>query len=289
MTATSNATTSSDPGFNQLNSVFEKLWLEYARTNPQAKRVYDLVLAREQTKNSQAQFLVNDHIAIRTFDLPKIGIEALAKHFKKHGYKMNGEYFFEQKKLYARHFEHADPAQPKIFISELQLEKCSPFVREIATQCAAATPDSLLEKPEVLWSGRAWPAKHSVYLKLLEESEYAAWTYAFGFRANHFTVAFNYLKSFQDLQELNRFLRESGYPLNASGGEIKGTPQEMLEQSSTLAEKIKVEFEDGVFEIPSCYYEFARRYEKDGKLYQGFIAASADKIFESTNVSQSKS
>jgi hypothetical protein len=36
--------------------------------------------------------------------------------------------------------------------------------------------------------------------------------------------------------------------------------------------------------VPACYYEFARRYPiANGELYQGFIAASADKIFESTN------
>ncbi len=37
-------------------------------------------------------------------------------------------------------------------------------------------------------------------------------------------------------------------------------------------------------EIPSCFYEFAKRYpQADGELYTGFVAASADKIFESTN------
>lgn len=37
--------------------------------------------------------------------------------------------------------------------------------------------------------------------------------------------------------------------------------------------------------IPSCYYEFARRYPdpRTGRVYDGFVAASADKIFESTN------
>jgi hypothetical protein len=43
-------------------------------------------------------------------------------------------------------------------------------------------------------------------------------------------------------------------------------------------------FTEGEFDIPGCYYEFARRYpDADGKLYSGFIAKSADKIFESTN------
>jgi hypothetical protein len=38
-----------------------------------------------------------------------------------------------------------------------------------------------------------------------------------------------------------------------------------------------------VHEVPSCYYEFARRYrQSDGRLYPGFVAASANDIFEST-------
>ena len=65
---------------------------------------------------------------------------------------------------------------------------------------------------------------------------------------------------------------------------IKGSPEVLLEQSSTMADKVVVNFTDGDVEIPSCFYEFARRYPMDnGQLYTGFVAASADKIFESTN------
>jgi hypothetical protein len=45
-----------------------------------------------------------------------------------------------------------------------------------------------------------------------------------------------------------------------------------------------VTFTDGTRAIPSCYYEFARRYRlPGGELFQGFVAASADRIFESTD------
>jgi len=58
----------------------------------------------------------------------------------------------------------------------------------------------------------------------------------------------------------------------------------LLEQSSIRAEMIEVNFTEGKKEIPGCYYEFARRYaNQNGKLYSGFIAKSADKIFESTD------
>ena len=73
--------------------------------------------------------------------------------------------------------------------------------------------------------------------------------------------------------------------LNDAGGAIKGTPAEHLEQSSTRADSIEVAFADGRARIPSVYYEFARRYPlPSGELFHGFVPASADKIFESTDV-----
>ena len=60
----------------------------------------------------------------------------------------------------------------------------------------------------------------------------------------------------------------------------------LLEQSSTIADRVPWRFADGsVREIPSCYYEFALRHPDPdtGELYQGFVAASADRIFESTD------
>jgi hypothetical protein len=72
--------------------------------------------------------------------------------------------------------------------------------------------------------------------------------------------------------------------MNSSGGEIKGSKEQFLKQSSTLAEIVPVEFIEGVREVPACYYEFAERFRNDdGKLFSGFIAGSADKIFESTD------
>ena len=69
--------------------------------------------------------------------------------------------------------------------------------------------------------------------------------------------------------------------LNESGGEIKGTPEELLEQSSIVADLQKVDFSGTAHDVPSCYYEFARRYEdSNGNIYQGFIAKSADKILK---------
>ena len=73
--------------------------------------------------------------------------------------------------------------------------------------------------------------------------------------------------------------------MNEAGGEIKGSPDSYLEQSSTMANEVEVEFSDGTYTIPYCFYEFARRYEMpDGSLFHGFVANQANKLFESTDV-----
>ena len=87
--------------------------------------------------------------------------------------------------------------------------------------------------------------------------------------------------------EVNQFLKDNGFQLNGAGGEVKGTPGELLEQSSTIAYNKEIDFADGKQVIPACYYEFAMRYPRsDGSLFRGFIAGSADKIFESTDKGQ---
>jgi len=145
-------------------------------------------------------------------------------------------------------------------------------------------------RPDLPWAGRPWHVRRAEYESLLIESEYAAWVAAWGFHVNHFTVAVNTLGTFPDLQSLNAFLLDHGFKLNESGGTIKGSPDELLEQSSTLADVVSVDFSDATLKIPSCFYEFARRYRwPTGELFQGFVPRSADRIFESTDVSQAVS
>ncbi len=260
-----------------LDQFLQKLWNDYCALNPQAKKIYDLF-------SKQGETVINDHIAFRTFQHPKLGIQHISKHFEKYGYQARGEYFFKEKKLYAQHFEHADTNQPKIFISELELDKVSAKLKNQILDLIATLPQNFSESESHFISGRPWKLSHQQYMEMSLESEYAGWVAAHGFRTNHFTVLINSLKKYTTLPQVNEFVLGHGYQLNTSGGVIKGAPQEFLEQSSTMAEKIKVSFTDGTFEIPSCYYEFAKRYPKaDGKLYQGFVAQSADKIFESTN------
>lgn len=258
--------------------LFQQLWLDYVKVTPSADKIHALL------GSSQQNDVINDHIALRTFNLEKIGLEKLAAHFKAVGYVEKNEYHFEAKKLYAKHFEHADPTAPKVFISELKLEEMSDDVQRIIKGLVEQMDADAVLATNFLYSGRHWSIDKASYEILRAESEYAAWMAVWGFRANHFTVSVNHLQNFTTLQAVNQALKDAGFTLNTSGGEIKGSPEVLLEQSSTLADHADVEFTDGSALLPSCFYEFALRYAMaDGSLYSGFVAASADKIFESTN------
>lgn len=259
--------------------LFDKLWNDYISQNPEAKRVYDLLVSEGET-------VVNDHIAFRTYDDPRISIDVLAKPFLEAGYEHKGDYVFKQKKLIAKHYEYKPFRDaPRIFISALQTQYLSSFLQETVKELIDKIPVNIYNSPELIHSGNIWGTPlFDTYQQLKLESEYAAWLYIYGFRANHFTVSVNNLKKHNDIHRLNQFLKDNGFQLNDSGGEVKGTPKELLEQSSTRAGRLNVDFVRGSLNVPSCYYEFARRYpDKTGKLYGGFIAKSADKIFESTD------
>ncbi len=260
-------------------AVFDKLWEKYSTENPSADRIHQLF-------STKGRPVINDHVAFRTFNDPRVNIEVLAKPFIDGGYVPRGEYRFETKKLRARHYElPGSPESPRVFISELLLENFSNFLQDTIRDNLNGVSHEILSSPELIFQGTVFsPLIHKVYRRLREESEYAAWLYVFGFRANHFTVSINHLPDFKGIEEVNEFLKKEGFSLSYSGGEVKGTPAQLLEQSSTLADMAEVEFQEGKFSVPSCYYEFAKRYnDLSGKLFSGFIAGSADKIFESTD------
>ena len=262
---------------NHLEQLFDRLWETFRQMNPQAKRIHQLL-------TDCGEKIVNDHIAFRTFDDPRVDIDVLSRPFFAGGYTSQGEYEFPNKHLSARHFEHSDPRLPKIFISQLKLNEMSDALKTTVRGLIDQIPKEALNRDDFCVSGRLWEIDYSTYEQLVEESEYAGWMSAFGYCANHFTVLVNELTTIAGLKELNELLKTNGFVLNTAGGEIKGSPAELLEQSSTLAAQIDVSFSDGVHRVPSCYYEFARRYEQsDGTQFTGFIAQSAEKIFESTD------
>ncbi len=260
-----------------VESLFTALWNDYvSRLCPSALRVHELL--------RQQQPLINDHIALRTFAGEALGLNVLAAPLLKLGYVVAGDYQFKAKKLRAQHFQHANPELPKVFISELKLKECSPVLQEIVSDLLAQVNLQKLHSGDFLFQGRLWNLSYSDYQQLAQESEYAAWVAAHGYGANHFTVSVNQLAQFTEVAQVNAFLRNAGFTINESGGEVKGSPSVLLEQSSTMADRVNVTFSDTEVLIPGGFYEFAKRYpQANGELYNGFVEASADKIFESTD------
>jgi hypothetical protein len=262
------------------HELFERLWADYTAKNIYVKKVYDLFIA-------DGEEVVNDHIAFRTFNDSRVNVDVLSKIFIDAGYVEKGQYNFEQKHLFAKHLEiENNPIAPRVFISELITKDFSPFLQNTVADVVDKIPLELLCSEELIFSGRTWgKPSFKVYDELRKESEYAAWLYVNGFTVNHFTVSINSLKKIDTIQKVNSFLKSKGFIMNDATGEIQGTPAELLEQSSVKAAIVPVEFVEGSYDVTSCYYEFAKRYpDTNGKLYSGFIAKSADRIFHSTDL-----
>lgn len=262
----------------KVTALFDNIWQQYLTVTPSANKIHQLL--------GNGHDVINDHVAYRTFNIEKVNLDKLAQHLTSIGYTECGQYDFSAKKLTAKHFEHSISTMPKVFISELRVEEFSDEIQQIIHNLVDQLPDDISKQTNFLYSGRPWQISSADYNTLLATSEYAAWLAAWGYRANHFTVSINHLEGFNSIIDVNNTLKNAGYALNSTGGEVKGDESVKLEQSSTLADKATVEFSDTRLEIPSCFYEFAKRYPlTNGELYTGFVAASADKIFESTNAS----
>lgn len=251
----------------------------------------------------------NDHIAFRTMGVPQLGIRSFEKIFKYYGYQKRDPYHFKSKKLDAFWFAPPSPKYPRIFVSELRVgdlsEEAQRIIHSYTDEVAADPVDSLdLESGEAvdqylhsgLWRLPTW----SDYSRLLEESEYAAWVIYNRYYLNHFTISVHNLPSPRNTVEgFNVLVETLGVKLNDSGGKIKISPDGLLLQSSSVAEMVDAEFADGErHRIAGSYVEFAERrvlpefadvpvaeIQRDHRR-DGFEAGNADKIFESTFVSQ---
>lgn len=257
---------------------FSHLWADYITITPQAEKIRALFEAAGEQ-------VVNDHVAFRTFAHTPLQLDKLELVILALGYRRQDEYFFRAKKLRAYSFIHTNPDLPKIFCSELLSDQLSASAQHIIARYSDQIIEPPLE-PGLFWSGRHWlTPSWQDYSALLAESEYAAWLLAMGIRANHFTISINHLSGPPSIQAVLAQVKQAGFAINSVGGEVKGNPAILLEQGATLADRQRFVFAAGdAHEIPTCFYEFALRYaDANGVLYQGFVEANADKIFESTH------
>lgn len=261
-----------------IDGFYQQLWQQYLQITPQAGIIHQLF-------KSKYAVVLNDHVAFRTFDQSPYSIDELEPILLALGYHFDQCYTFKEKKLNARSYLHDNKNQPRFFISELCCGQVSEYIQNIIKNSLDNVSTKFSDE-KIFSGGLLWPAiDYDSYLNICSESEYAAWLLVWGFRVNHFTININSLRGNPGIHKVAGFLRDEGFELNSQGGIIKGEVKDCLQQISTMAEKVSVAFRGGdCHRVPGCYYEFAMRYPDDqGRMFEGFVAANADKIFESTN------
>jgi hypothetical protein len=262
---------------------------------------------------ARADDIENDHIAFRTLGVAPLGIASLERVFLHFGYARRDRYEFPAKKVSAYWYAPPRDDFPRVFISELQVHHLSPeadaiiraYTSSVTTDPvdavrldSAASVVEFLHAP--LWRTPTW----ADYQRLRAESEFAAWVIYNRYYLNHFTVSIHNLPDGSNtIEAFNHFLEANGFTLNDSGGTVKVSADGKLRQSSTVAALVHATFDDGeggteVHAIPGSYVEFAERRVVDRFAHlpaaavrrehrrDGFEAANADRIFESTDAAQ---
>ncbi|KAG2491926.1 hypothetical protein HYH03_009661 [Edaphochlamys debaryana] len=258
--------------------------------------------------------LGHDHFAFRTFGVPGLGISSLERVLVPLGYARVDDdppLAFPNKRLVATWFTPADPAAravlPRIFVSEIQVEKLSPpaqaAIREVTAWAAAASPEAVLvQVMSSLATGSApWPRPSlDAYEALLAESEYAAWVMVHGYSLNHTALALHRLPpagTGADIADFVARLQAVGLDMNAEGGFVKVSPDKHLLQCAVVADRMPLTFACGkTRQVAAAYVEFVQRLRlpqfaalrpeevREEHLREGFEVGNADRIFHSTTL-----
>jgi len=292
-----------------LEVILGGLMRRYRERVPDVGRIIGAMV--EKGLIARAEDIENDHIAFRTLGVPQLGIGSFEKIFLHYGYQKRDAYHFAAKKLDAFWYSPPEPYYPRIFVSELRVKDLSLEAQRILhsyTDEVSSDPvDSLnlddgLEVDAFLHTALWRLPTYAHYTRLLEESEYAAWVIYNRYYLNHFTVSVHNLPTpYDTVAGFNTFLEAEGIVLNDAGGKIKRSPDGGLLQSSTVAGMLEAEFSDGLkSSISGSYVEFAERRvlpqfeslprDQITSIHrrEGFEAANADKIFESTYSTQTQ-
>jgi hypothetical protein len=261
--------------------LLDVLWRNYAALVPQAEHIRHLLASRGEVS-------CHDHLALRTYGVPGIGADALARSFEALGWRRRERYEVSGRGVRARCWQHPDAAIPKVLISEIAIEALSPEAQAVIGGLIDQLPARFGELGDLPWVGRPWRVTYADYRVLHAEFEPAAWLAAFGFRVHHFTIDVGALATFPDLTALDAFLVEHGFLLEDRGGEITGSAAEWIERSATRPDPVAVEFADVTERIASSGYEFVRRHRlPSGELFHGFAPASTGAVSPSTDAGPS--
>ena len=298
-----------------LDVFMSELMTRYSTRVPDVKKVTKAMVEKGIIQSEDD--IQNDHVAFRTMGVENLGIKSLEKVFLNVGYEKRDYYNFEKKKLDAYWYSPPEDNYPRIFISQLRVGELSKKAQEVITSYTSEVKSDPVDSLDLdngkkvgeflhqsLWRTPTWED----YLTLREESEYASWVIYNRYYLNHYTISVHNLAGeYSELEKFNSFLEETGIKLNDSGGKVKISNDGILKQSSSVAGVISATFPsnslDGqvgevTHEIPGSYVEFAERLVKPEFAHlpkdeirrehrrDGFEAANANKIFESTYTSQ---
>jgi hypothetical protein len=292
-----------------ISHLFSLLWQDYINRVSYA-RIYQQMIINAGGN------IANDHIAFRSLRLAvdsqagkiNLGIDYLGQIFASLGYVVSGEYDFAKTHLYARHYSHPQQEEldlPKLFISELIVDKLPDNIREIIQQTVTNSSsfpqfnefnELELNQLSQIFT-RPWkPPFCSVIEKVNKVTQYGAWVLLHGYAVNHFTGYVNYQQTskYPDIDSTAAGLANLGVPMKA---EIEGDISCGLRQTATQAVTEFVtaidDKTDAEINIPwtYAYYEIAQRYPVEvapGKhqLFDGFLGKNAQKLFEMTHLSR---
>ncbi len=296
---------------NCLDIFMSELMNRYSQRVPDVKKITSTMISKGIISNENE--IENDHVAFRTMGVDSLGIKSLEKIFLNVGYKKRDYYNFEKKNLDAYWYSPPEGNYPRIFISQLRVAELSKKSQDIITSYTSEVKSDPVEAFNLddgkavgeflhtpLWRTPTWED----YLALRQESEYASWVIYNRYYLNHYTISVHNLEGeYSVLEKFNSFLESNGIKLNDSGGKVKVSNDGILKQSSSVAGVISASFpteqgQEVSHEIPGSYVEFAERLIKPEFAHlpkdeirrehrrDGFEAANANKIFESTYTSQ---
>jgi len=238
--------------------LIDRLWCDFITSTPQAARIRELLVARGELPH-------HDHVALRTFAAPGIGMDAIGRRFEVDGFRPRERYRFDEAHLRARYWQHDDPNVPKVFIIELEIDSLSHGAQAIVERLIAQVPRDFDERPDLPWAGRPWALAYADYQALLPESEHAARVAALGPCADRFSLDVGAMITFPDLDALVAFLAEHAFRVDVRSDRAVIRP-----------DPIPVRFADVTARIPSGSYELVyRRLPRPREVRDGYAVSVA--------------
>jgi hypothetical protein len=258
------------------NALFDSLWARYRAVAPSALKVHEALEAING-------HVVIDHVALRTVSVGPVPLAVLSRVLADIGFVPFDDYAHPGKPVYSVAFRPLKPGLPKIFLSELLVDRLTPASRRIMQGLVehADFPQALDER--LFHSGVHWgPLDAASLMTLSDESDYAAWFATQGFTPNHFTALVNELPAIPSIDEVIELAQQLEVEISQVGGLIKGNALTGLQQAATEPERLDYLTSDRrVLQVPGSFYEFALRYPlADGKLYQGFLTQTTERRAE---------